>query len=298
MFLIDFAASTGNITTISGDLLLDPASRNIMVNAVLLPSSTATKDLGNSSYSWRNIYAYGYYSPTSSVSFLPLNSAGGVQYVDYISIPANAIDMRITPEGNFSRSVALLAYPKGWADGMYFAAGSNIMGKFLPITNNAYDIGSSTNVWKTIYGRDLQGFTTVYARTSGSGSNVFIDSSGNFYRSISSKRYKENIRLLTNLETNWIYKLQPILYDTKDGQMKGRNGFIAEDVAQINPQVVHYAKDESGTLVADSVEYDRIIVGLVKQVQYLREELCKKDNTYGFCTEPQNVQYVQQPMDN
>jgi hypothetical protein len=294
-FFIGYSAADGNITTTSGDLFLDPASGNIIADGAVLPSITAIKNLGSSTYTWNKIYVSGgFYSTDSSVRYYPLATAGGVQYVDYISIASNAEVMRIVPEVNYSRQVAFVVYPKGVADGLYLSAGTN-MGAFKPIATNSYDLGSATNMWKTIYGNDLLGFTTIYSRTTGSAANIYIDGSGNFYRSTSSRRYKENIRPLTYPGTSWVYTLNPVLYDTKDGQMKDRNGFIAEEVAQVNPQLVEYVKDGNGKLEPDSVEYDRITVGLVKQVQYLREELCKKDSTYGFCAEPQVVQYVEQP---
>jgi hypothetical protein len=50
-------------------------------------------------------------------------------------------------------------------------------------------------------------------------------------------------------------------------------GLIAEEVAELEPRLVHYAPDESGTLVPDGVQYDRLTVLLLDVIKRQRTRL-------------------------
>lgn len=127
----------------------------------------------------------------------------------------------------------------------------------------------------------------VYSDTVGATNrDLYIDSSGNIGYVSSSERYKENIENLTGSDR--IYKLRPVTYDRKDGSNNGEVGLIAEEVAKVFPEAVsnktirYYRYDDTRGQVLDHVEttqipetvnYERLIVPLLKEVQELRKEI-------------------------
>jgi len=78
---------------------------------------------------------------------------------------------------------------------------------------------------------------------------------------MSSRRYKENIRDMENID--WIYHLRPVNFNLKTDPEKGKAyGLIAEEVAEIAPEFVFYKDD-----VVEGVTYSKFISPLIKVVQ-------------------------------
>jgi hypothetical protein len=86
---------------------------------------------------------------------------------------------------------------------------------------------------------------------------------------LSSLRYKENIQSLSSTLTD-IEKLRPVTYN-KIGSQNEEIGLIAEEVAEIYPQVIKY--DEAGR--PDGINYTRLSAILIKAVQELTEKIKK-----------------------
>jgi hypothetical protein len=98
--------------------------------------------------------------------------------------------------------------------------------------------------------------TGTYANTVGATNrDLYIDNSGYLGYVSSSKRYKENIRSLHE-KSSLLLKLNPILFDYID-KSKGVNqfGLIAEDVAEILPEIVSYNDDGS----VETVSYSKLV---------------------------------------
>jgi hypothetical protein len=87
----------------------------------------------------------------------------------------------------------------------------------------------------------------------------------------SSIRYKENIVELSKEDVDNLTNLRPVIYN-RIGQEEIEYGFIAEEVAALYPDLVHYTMID-GKRVPESLNYTRIIVPLVAQVKALRSEL-------------------------
>jgi hypothetical protein len=115
--------------------------------------------------------------------------------------------------------------------------------------------------------------------TTGSGANAFLDSgtSNSLLRSTSSLKYKEEVEDLKDEESGLLHKLRAVTYKSKiktDDQSKRFLGLIAEEVYNIEPRLVHMGiQEEGGDLVPDGVQYDRLTVLLLQEVQKLRKEL-------------------------
>jgi hypothetical protein len=116
--------------------------------------------------------------------------------------------------------------------------------------------------------------------TTASAANAFLNSASSpvnqLLRSTSSLRYKTDIENLDPARADAILQMRPVWYrsladaDRKDWSWYG---LIAEEVAEVEPRLVHYAPDESGTLVPDGVQYDRLTVLLLDVIKRQRTRL-------------------------
>jgi hypothetical protein len=109
----------------------------------------------------------------------------------------------------------------------------------------------------------------VYDRTSGSGANVFIDSSGYLYRSTSSLKYKRDV-VDYDKGISTVMQLRPVYYKSKvndpDGNLVNTQyaGLIAEelDALGLDEFVV---KDNTGEV--ESIHYGNMVALLTKAIQ-------------------------------
>lgn len=131
--------------------------------------------------------------------------------------------------------------------------------------------------------------TAIYNNTTGSAANVFVDSNGLLSRSTSSIKYKTNIEPLENNYADAILNLKPVWYRStskNDNPNWSWYGFIAEDVAKIEPRLVHFKTYEVKTNeegkrvetklqqpIAESVAYDRIVPHLVNIIKRQKNEI-------------------------
>ena len=138
----------------------------------------------------------------------------------------------------------------------------------------------------------------AYTSTTASAANVFVASSGLLSRSTSSIKYKTQVEDLAEPNSANIYNMRPVWYrstcatDNKDWSWYG---LIAEEVAEIDPRLVHWGygqdqydisyiendgqKEEVKTLKEDAVlqpegvQYDRLNVLLIQEMKVLKAEL-------------------------
>lgn len=91
----------------------------------------------------------------------------------------------------------------------------------------------------------------------------------------SSRRYKENIKDMTDEEANKILEVDVVTFDyKKDSMAKGSGvaGAIAEDVFKILPNVVTMTEID-GEKVSDSIDYSKFVPYLIKMVQILHKRV-------------------------
>jgi hypothetical protein len=90
-------------------------------------------------------------------------------------------------------------------------------------------------------------------------------------------RYKTDVM---DVDEDWrrvVRALRPITYRSRapaDDPSRRWYGLIAEEVSEIEPQLVHYTRDDVGNDLPDSVQYDRLAVILLKAVQELLKITC------------------------
>lgn len=128
--------------------------------------------------------------------------------------------------------------------------------------------------------------------TTASAANVFQSGSGTvLLRSTSSLRYKRDVRPITPDEADAVLRLRPVRYRSKadaDNAEWSWYGLIAEEVAEIDPRLVHWAyapedydrrfKRErrlrkGAKLRPDGVQYERAVVLLLDVVKRDRQAI-------------------------
>ena len=123
---------------------------------------------------------------------------------------------------------------------------------------------------------------SIYNNTTGSSANVVIRSDGVFERSTSSIKYKTDIEDLQDSYADAILNCRPIWYRStcsSDDASHSWWGFLAEEVAAIDPRLVHWktfevSYDESGSAVntpcepePDGVAYERFVPHLLNLIK-------------------------------
>jgi len=152
----------------------------------------------------------------------------------------NARQLHISgPDYGVSHLTSTSYGPTTWSHGAGGSARSNYL---------AYD---GSNHWLTItHGSGGVLMPGVYNIATSSAANVYVTSTGQLYRSTSSIKYKTDVETLEDQYADAILKCRPVWYRSVcDGDIidKSRNksefgyyGFIAEEVADIDPRLVSW----------------------------------------------------------
>ncbi len=117
----------------------------------------------------------------------------------------------------------------------------------------------------------------VYNNTSGLSANVRVTAAGQLVRSTSSRKYKTSIETLEDSYADALLNCRPVWYkslSSVDDPEQGHWGFIAEEVAEIDPRLVFFNGDDP-----EGVQYDRFVphlLNLIKRQQQAIETLQTK----------------------
>jgi hypothetical protein len=101
---------------------------------------------------------------------------------------------------------------------------------------------------------------------------VWVDGNRDFCKNVSSIRYKQNVR--DHATAGSVLNLRPVLYDMKpseedDDPATDQYGLIAEEVAEVLPEVIVY--DDDGR--PDSIRYDLLAVAAIEEMHRMDERL-------------------------
>lgn len=131
----------------------------------------------------------------------------------------------------------------------------------------------------------------IYDFTTANAANVTVLSAGQIYRSTSSSKYKTDIETLQDQYADALLNCRPVWYRStceSDCPQHSWWGFIAEEVAEIDPRLVHWkttkpVQQENGSLEhvpcepePEGVAYDRFVphlLNLIKRQQQAIETL-------------------------
>jgi hypothetical protein len=129
----------------------------------------------------------------------------------------------------------------------------------------------------------------IWHQTTTAGTNVYIDGSARLLRNTSSIRYKTDVETLENFYADAILNVRPVWYRSlspNDKSEWGWYGFIAEELAEIDPRLVTWKtkeviNDEQGnpqevdldTPIPEGVQYERFVPHLVNLIKRQKEQL-------------------------
>jgi len=110
----------------------------------------------------------------------------------------------------------------------------------------------------------------VYSTTTATAANVNVDATGILRRSTSSIKYKTNVETIQDQYADAILGCRPVWYQSTckaDKPDWGHWGFIAEEVAAIDPRLCFFKEEEDGTLEPEGVQYDRFVPHLLNLIK-------------------------------
>ena len=143
----------------------------------------------------------------------------------------------------------------------------------------------------TLYNNGYFKCLGIYNLTTANAANVFSGSAGYLYRSTSSIKYKSDVENLQDEYADALLQCRPVWYRSTcagDSPEYSYWGFIAEEVAEIDPRLVHWKTvevtyDEKGAAVEtpcdpepEGVSYDRFVphlLNLIKRQQQAIETI-------------------------
>jgi hypothetical protein len=175
------------------------------------------------------------------------------------------------------------AYIRATVDG---SPGSADLPTRLTFSTTADGASSPTERWRIDSSGSLVGVAGsafvapyVYNTTTATAANVNVDASGFLRRSTSSIKYKTNVETIQDQYADAILGCRPVWYQSTceaDKPDWGHWGFIAEEVAEIDPRLCFFKEEEDGTLEPEGVQYDRFVphlLNLIKRQQQAIETL-------------------------
>ena len=213
-------------------------------------------------------------------SYLQLASTGGNAIGSTTATPSQAPISQIVFAGSDGSSIRPGAYISAEND-QGAAWASNDCPARLMFSTTADAASSPTERMRIDSDGRLISLPT-YNATSGSSGNVGISSSGKFYRSTSSGKYKTNVETIDDTYADALLNCRPVWYRSlcaDDNPEHGYWGFIAEEVADIDPRLVYYKTtettyDENGSAVEapcepepEGVQYDRFVPHLLNLIK-------------------------------
>jgi hypothetical protein len=245
---VAYAAEAGFVSNQGGQLLR-------FDNRTISPSETSAGYLQFGFTSWTNNNASPYADYLHMRSYT--DSSGGSD--NLVMFKKSGIGMRIWQQ-SWGSSTAYSSYADVWTTENFSQTNVNNW-------NAAYGWGNHADApyWNVSLTQDVQ----VEAQNVTFAGNVIIQGT---LTENSSIRFKENIQPLEPALAK-VEQLNPVTY-TKIATQEEEIGLIAEEVAELFPEVVTY--NESGQ--PQGIQYQRLSVILLKAVQELTERVNKLEN--------------------
>ena len=159
------------------------------------------------------------------------------------------------------------------ADGTW-TSGSSHPGRL--VFSTTADGASSPTTRMTIKNDGNVIIPAVYSSTTATAANVNVNTDGYLIRSVSSIKYKTNVETLQDSYADSILNCRPVWYQSTsdyDNKEWGYWGFIAEEVAEIDPRLCLFAKNEDGGLEPEGVQYDRFVPHLLNLIKRQKEQI-------------------------
>jgi hypothetical protein len=178
------------------------------------------------------------------------------------------------------------AWITAYSDGGGWTSGSNHRSRLM-FSTTADGASSPTERMRISQNGALR-VPAAYTLTTGNAANCSVQSDGTFQRSTSSIKYKTDVETLENEYADNLLNCRPVWYRSlspSDNAQHSYWGFIAEEVAAIDPRLVHWKTveityDENGSAVETScdpepegVQYDRFVPHLLNLIKRQKEQI-------------------------
>jgi len=194
----------------------------------------------------------GYYNTASGESALASNTTG------YANTASGESALASNTTGTYNTAIGYLAGYAGFNQTIGF---NNTY-----IGANVYGSAGESNVIRIGSGSTDTYIAGIYAQTSSGGLAVYINNNGKLGTTTSARRFKENITDMGDV-SDGLMKLRPVTFNYKpeysDGSHLLQYGLIAEEVAEVYPDMVSYDKDGN----MNSVYYQFVNAMLLNEVQ-------------------------------
>src|SRR5262249_20820445 len=147
----------------------------------------------------------------------------------------------VNSNGDFNTAIGLGALSNNTTGSSNIAVG-RLAGEGVATANNVICIGALVD------GADVSGscyIGNIHGQTvdPGTGLSVFVDNAGKLGTALSSRRFKRNIKPMDN-SSEVVLALKPVtFYYQSDAKATPQFGLVAEDVAEVNPDLVVCDKD-------------------------------------------------------
>jgi len=270
------STKVGSIGTYAGDIIIgttdtglrfdDGASAYIPWNTSTNSATDGTISLGATTVQYNNLYLSGTVTNDGSGG-MSIDTAGNVTFNE------GSIDADFRVESN-NNTHAL--FVDGGNDAVFVGLGSSTKTSRF----HSRGAGSGSGTW-TINAENITGNQTfgirddgymvnlqTYNATTASAENVHVTSAGYFFRSTSSRRYKNTINDATK-GLDYLCNLRPVTFKGNDTGDKLFYGLIAEEVDEVGlSEFVDYNEDNQ----PDAVQYSRMVSLCIKAIQELKAD--------------------------
>jgi len=272
------SSNTGNFNTATGVLALEgnaSGSSNTATGYFALQNNFSGSN--NTAVGYESLQSGGIFSGGSgntaigSQALLTNTGASNNTAIGYNALRANT-------SGGSNVAIGSSALTSVVSGGNNVAIGPSAGSAFVTDESNNIDISNEGTVGdsNTIrIGNDTQfSFYAggIYNKTSSGGVPVLINSSGQMGTMASSRRYKEDIQDMGDASRG-LMDLRPVTFRYKkaaeDGSKPLQYGLIAEEVAEVYPDLVVYNKEG----LPDAVQYQNVNAMLLNEVQRQKAEI-------------------------
>ena len=245
--------SRGNNNTASGAFTLksNTIGRNNTASgdSALVSNTTGSDNTANGAYTL-NYNSLGAANTASGISALYTNTTGNTN----TAVGVNALLSNTTGSSNIA---------------LGYRAGSNLTTGSGNIAIGHEGVAGESSTIRIGASQTRTFLAGVRGKTVGGGSAVVINSSGQLGTVVSSARYKQDIQDMGQQSAK-LQQLRPVTFHyTADPQGAKQYGLIAEEVAQVYPELVVYG--EEGQI--ESVQYHQLISMLLNEVQHHQQQM-------------------------
>jgi hypothetical protein len=157
------------------------------------------------------------------------------------------------------------------------ATGANDMPGRLVFSTTADGASSPTERMRIASGGRVSA-PSWYDETTAVAANVNVASTGILQRSTSSIKYKTNVETIEDSYSDALLNCRPVWYRStcaNDNPNYGWWGFIAEEVAEIDPRLCLFEQKEDGNLEPEGVAYDRFVPHLLNLIKRQGEAIAE-----------------------